>query len=134
MAIPQRMKFKWQVPPGGFSYVVPETGQKIQPDGRRYSRSFKGLLTAVIDHYLVNKLEVPDELTQIVMDDVCDRAGPGFCVGGTVATGLGDTVAQVTDALGIPKCLPCSRRQETLNKMVNYQARLVKKRQQEVLA
>lgn len=129
MAIAQRMKFKWQVPPGGFSYVVPETGLKIAPDGRKYSRTFKGLLTAVIDHYLVNKMEVPDGLTQIVMDDVCARAPQGFCVGGTVSVGLGDTIAKATDAVGIPKCIPCSRRQVSLNEKFNYEKRLIASRQ-----
>lgn len=34
--------------------------------------------------------------------------------------GLGDVVAAVTSALGIPKCKPCGQRQEKLNKLVPF--------------
>ena len=34
--------------------------------------------------------------------------------------GLGDAVARVTDAIGIPKCGGCAKRQELLNKIVPF--------------
>jgi hypothetical protein len=34
--------------------------------------------------------------------------------------GLGDVVARVTDALGIPKCGGCAKRQELLNTLVPF--------------
>lgn len=36
------------------------------------------------------------------------------------STGLGDTIAKVTDALHIPKCGGCKKRQAKLNKLVPY--------------
>ena len=38
----------------------------------------------------------------------------------TPSTGLGDTIAKVTDKLGIPKCGGCKRRQKKLNKLMPY--------------
>ena len=38
--------------------------------------------------------------------------------------GLGDVVAKVTDALGIPKCEPCKQRQEKLNNMFPFTQKL----------
>lgn len=34
--------------------------------------------------------------------------------------GLGDAIARVTDAVGIPKCGACAKRQEILNKLVPF--------------
>ena len=34
--------------------------------------------------------------------------------------GLGDTIAKVTDALHIPKCGGCKKRQDKLNKLIPY--------------
>ena len=34
--------------------------------------------------------------------------------------GLGDAIARVTDAVGIPKCGGCAKRQELLNKIVPF--------------
>lgn len=38
----------------------------------------------------------------------------------TKSRGLGDTIAKVTTALGIPPCGGCKERQEKLNKLVPY--------------
>ena len=37
-----------------------------------------------------------------------------------ISEGLGDTIAKVTDALHIPKCGGCKKRQAKLNKLVPY--------------
>ncbi len=37
--------------------------------------------------------------------------------------GLGDVVAAVAGALGIPKCVPCGKRQEALNRAVPFGSR-----------
>lgn len=34
--------------------------------------------------------------------------------------GLGDAIARVTDAVGIPKCGACAKRQEILNKLIPF--------------
>lgn len=114
-------RFKWQTPPGGWSYTVKATGVTVRPDGNQgRSHSLKGLVTAVVDHMLVNNLEVPDDIFQVVTNDVCNRAGPGFCRGGAVLSGAGDVVAAMTDAVGLKKCAPCSRRQEAMNRAVPF--------------
>lgn len=40
--------------------------------------------------------------------------------------GLGDAIAKVTDALGIPKCDGCKKRQEKLNSLVPFGYQLTK--------
>lgn len=37
-----------------------------------------------------------------------------------VSKGLGDTIASITHALGIPKCESCGQRQNKLNEMFPY--------------
>ena len=37
--------------------------------------------------------------------------------------GLGDTIARMTTAIGIPPCGGCKKRQERLNKLVPYRSR-----------
>lgn len=36
------------------------------------------------------------------------------------STGLGDTIARITTALGIPPCRGCDERQDALNRLVPY--------------
>lgn len=38
----------------------------------------------------------------------------------SVSRGLGDTVAKITSALGIPPCGGCGRRRQLLNKLIPY--------------
>lgn len=44
----------------------------------------------------------------------------GGCPSCKQMRGLGDVVARVTDAVGIPKCGGCAKRQEMLNKLVPF--------------
>lgn len=39
-----------------------------------------------------------------------------------MSTGLGDVIANVTDALGIKKCKGCEKRQSTLNKLFPFKS------------
>jgi hypothetical protein len=41
-----------------------------------------------------------------------------------MAKGIGDVIANVTDALGIPKCKNCEERQEKLNKLFPFKNHL----------
>ena len=39
-------------------------------------------------------------------------------------TGIGDVVAEITDTLGIPKCVKCEERQTKLNKLFPFKTHL----------
>lgn len=41
-----------------------------------------------------------------------------------MSKGLGDTIKNVTDALKIPQCGGCKRRQENLNRLFPYKRRV----------
>lgn len=51
-----------------------------------------------------------------VVED-CDRPRKRDCL---ASKGLGDTIAKITDSLGIRKCGGCKKRQAKLNKLVPY--------------
>ena len=44
----------------------------------------------------------------------------GVTAGNIPSRGIGDTIAKVTDALHIPKCGGCKKRQAKLNKLIPY--------------
>ena len=41
---------------------------------------------------------------------------------GSITDAVRDSIAKVTDAIGIPKCGGCAKRQEWLNRLVPYAA------------
>lgn len=65
-----------EMPPGGFSYVVPETGITI---GKPPMTCLDDLCKAVLAHYVANRLTPPSNLAALVEDNVCRRLGPSWC-------------------------------------------------------
>lgn len=66
---------------------------------------------------------------QVVVNGKVERVPMGtFAVTGKersnvprgTSRGLGDTIAKVTNAIGVKPCAPCKKRQEYLNKIVPY--------------
>ena len=101
-------------PEGGWKYFDADLKTWVS------AKSFEGLVQNVIELRSNKALAVPDHLRQLVEDQVCDRAGSGFC-----RPGLGDAVhavaqpiARVLDkALGtnIKGCSACAGRRAKLN-------------------
>ena len=60
------------VPPGGFFYVDPETGRRIEGCSAQVTES------KVVDFLIANKRKIPQHLNQLIADQVC-AANPDFC-------------------------------------------------------
>src|SRR2546429_180728 len=65
-------------PPGLFRYRVPETGQMIKE-----FYAYNDLEDAVVKHYRANKLAVPSDLRQLIIDQLCAQLPQGWCKDGT---------------------------------------------------
>lgn len=73
----ERFKYKIFVPPGGrWFYEVPETKVFLSSND-----SEGDLLWHVRQHYLANKLPVPDNLQAVVQNYMCLHLPEGFCEG-----------------------------------------------------
>jgi hypothetical protein len=69
-------KYRHSYPPDGiFAYIVPETGMAF--DATR----LEVLVNQVSEHYVANKLAVPQNLEAIIIDYVCRRMPTGACIG-----------------------------------------------------
>ena len=54
--------------PCGWEYKVPETGFACRSDS-----TFSNLLGRVTKHYIVNKLDIPQDLSFIIQDQIASR-------------------------------------------------------------
>jgi len=69
-----------ECPPGYFRYKVPETGKQFpDPTGSNKYVSMGSLLTDLKNHYRANALPVPDNLSQLVQDQLCRFLPPERC-------------------------------------------------------
>jgi hypothetical protein len=62
------------VPPGGFRFVVPETGYRIE---NKHTK--EELMEAVRAHYAANGIMVPSNWRELVIDQLCQRLPAGWC-------------------------------------------------------
>ncbi len=60
-------------PPCGWEYNIPETNVIIKSD------SFDELIRDVFDHYILNKIKVPADINQLIVDYICLRSPPMIC-------------------------------------------------------
>jgi hypothetical protein len=56
-------------PPKGWYYTVPQTGVKVLAGQQTWNR----LVEDVEFHYLINGLDVPEDLEQLIDDSVANR-------------------------------------------------------------
>lgn len=63
------------VPPGGFVYKIPETGDEVTHG------DFAQLVTAVRTVYTRNKLTPPNNLPDLIEHFICLHSPPSFCFG-----------------------------------------------------
>ena len=60
-------------PPCGWEYNIPETNVIIKSD------SFDELIRDVLDHYILNKIKVPADINQLIVDYICLRSPSIYC-------------------------------------------------------
>lgn len=63
-----------QVPPGGFVFIVPETGFKI---GRELS--IEDLYSKIEKHYRDNRIHLPANWKERVQNQICQKLPPNWC-------------------------------------------------------
>lgn len=113
---------KNQSVPGGFYYIVPETGDKVGTDG-----NFDRLLDTVAGYYRLKNITPPEFWEAAVEDQICSRVPDRYC---RYTKGLGDLISRGVHAVtgAIDKvfgtelkkkargCGGCARRRQKLNR------------------
>lgn len=108
-----------EAPPGGY-YFICEDGARV--DGS----NLRKLYLAVVDYLRGNAMPVPDDLYQIIEDQICERVPKSFCwkgFGDIVATAISTAAAAVDAVAGTAlkqsakACKSCGKRRRTLNRI-----------------
>ena len=123
-----KLKNKNLAPVGGyyFKYEINKSGKTFQ--AVVHGQSWSGLIQNIKREYSANSLELPDNIEQIVEDQICQRQPGDRC---WYSDGIGDRIAQaihkvanVADKVLGTKlekkargCSACNRRRNALNSL-----------------
>lgn len=115
-----KLRNRREAPPSGGFYFLASDGRKIT------AGDLRDLVRNVSDYYAANGIECPNDLPQIIEDQICGRISNSLCW-----QGAGDIVAKVVQGgagaidsiLGTQLqdaakgCASCGSRRRTLNRL-----------------
>lgn len=114
-----KLKNSSQSVPGGYYYVC-EDGQTIRTDG-----NLRKLNIQVYDYLTANGLTIPDDLAEVIENQICDRVpsecwkgfGDRLAVAIHAVAGAIDKVAGTELQKAAKGCSGCGKRRRILNKL-----------------